>query len=199
MCQYVESIRVFNNSAENLKYHNARMNRTRKILWGCEDQLRIEEFLAIPQSADPTLVYKARVLYSEQFIAQELLPYTPRVVNFLKVVHTDGEYAHKAVNRSVLDELLLQKGEADNIIIIKDGFVTDTAYSNIALFDGEQWITPMTYLLPGTKRARLLDEGVVKEAVVTLDDLWSYDTLRMINAMLPFDETPQIPVRNIIL
>lgn len=197
MCQYVESIRVYNNRAENLLYHNARMNNTRKKLFGREDFLHIEEYLTIPTSCDPETVYKARVLYAGDFIAQEFLPYTPRVVKSLKIVHTDGDYCHKSVDRSLLDTLMLRRGEADNILIIKDGFLTDTAYSNVALFDGELWITPKTFLLPGTARARLLDEGVLVERALPLSELGNYRSLRMINAMLPFEETPEIPIRSI--
>ena len=46
---------------------------------------------------------------------------------------------------------------------VKNGRLTDTSYSNIALFDGNRWVTPAHPLLKGTMRQSLIDKGLLKE------------------------------------
>jgi hypothetical protein len=46
-----------------------------------------------------------------------------------------------------------QRGNADEIIIVRNGLLSDTSYSNIALFDGTMWVTPKTHLSTDTLSA----------------------------------------------
>lgn len=69
------------------------------------------------------------------------------------------------------DILAAQKGDCDEIIIIKNGLVTDTSFTNIAIYKHGMWLTPKHPLLLGTKRAALLEKGIIQEADITVDDL----------------------------
>lgn len=69
------------------------------------------------------------------------------------------------------DILAAQKGDCDEIIIIKNGLVTGTSFTNIAIYKDGKWITPKHPLLLGTKRAALLEKGIIQEADITVDDL----------------------------
>ena len=40
-------------------------------------------------------------------------------------------------------ELKKQQGDCDEILIIRDNHLTDTSYTNVALYDGQQWFTPL--------------------------------------------------------
>ena len=84
-----------------------------------------------------------------------------------------------------LSRLLLQKGDADEIIIVKNGRLTDTSYSNIALFDGNRWVTPAHPLLKGTMRQSLIDKGLLEEKDIMAEDFPKYLEVRLINAMMP--------------
>ena len=65
-----------------------------------------------------------------------------REIRSLKVVVDDRiDYSFKSADRSSLNRLTAQKGDCDEIIIVKNGLVTDTSFTNIAVFDGEQWLT----------------------------------------------------------
>jgi 4-amino-4-deoxychorismate lyase len=44
----------------------------------------------------------------------------------------------------------------DDIIIVRNGFVTDASYANLIFRKGDEWFTPATFLLAGTMRAFLL-------------------------------------------
>ena len=97
------------------------------------------------------------------------------------------EYEFKFTNRAKLDLLYQSKGSADDILIVKDGRVTDTSYGNIVFFDGEAWITPNKPLLKGVYREKLLEEGLVYEQDVKVSDLGNYQKFSVINSMRRFD------------
>lgn len=78
--------------------------------------------------------------------------------------------------------------EADDICIVRDGLLTDASICNIALWNGSQWITPASPLLPGTMRASLLDTTKIIPGDIRPDDLLDYSRIRLFNAMIGFGE-----------
>jgi len=85
-----------------------------------------------------------------------------------------------------MKKLYDQKGDHSEILMIKDGLVTDCFYYNVALYS-DAWYTPEDCLLPGTMRAYLLEEGIIKKAKITLEDIPSYSKICLYNALNPFD------------
>ena len=109
------------------------------------------------------------------------------------MVNSSGRRRHdnvgyKSTDRSRLNALVAQKGNCDDIIIVKHGLLTDTSFTNLAIFDGKHWVTPRHPLLPGTKRAALLDKGMIQEADITLEDLRNANKVSLFNAMIDFGE-----------
>lgn len=92
-------------------------------------------------------------------------------------------YDHKFLDRKEIDKLFMDRGDADDILIIKDGFITDTSYGNICLFDGVQWVTPRKPLLLGTCRERLLEDGAIVEGDISIEGLKNFEQFAVINAM----------------
>ena len=84
------------------------------------------------------------------------------------------------------DELYARRGACDDIVIVKNGLLTDTTIANIALYDGNQWLTPASPLLEGTTRTRLLDIGKLTEAEISIDTLDRYYMTAIMNTMLGF-------------
>lgn len=194
MCRLIESIKVENGKLCNIESHTKRFNEARREVFGLNEFLDLSQAIEIPKSLS-NAISKCRVLYSSQIESIEFQEYTPRAVKSLKIVDGgDIDYHLKYENRESLNKLLLNKGVADDILIVKDGFITDTSFSNIAFFDGEQWYTPDTYLLNGTMRQTLLANGRLKEASITPFDLSKYTDIKMINAMLDFDRTPSVQI-----
>jgi 4-amino-4-deoxychorismate lyase len=107
-------------------------------------------------------------------------------------------YSLKFTDRSQINGLLKQKGDYDDILIVKNGFITDTSISNIVFYNGNEWTTPATPLLKGTCRDKLLKEGKIKEEIIKINDLHKLKSFCLINAMICGDLLP-IPIENIYI
>jgi 4-amino-4-deoxychorismate lyase len=199
MSLLVESIRIEKGEILNISFHNERMARTLYNIYGLMAKPDLEKIIIVPESAGSG-IYKCRVLYDDKTTEVEFLPYTFRMVRSLKVVFSDEIcYPYKYINRERINRLVNMRGECDDILIVKYGKITDSSSANVILKDHEgRWITPSTFLLPGTRRANLLKAGKIKEADVSFSDLSKYTVLKLINAMQGFDDAEELPVRNII-
>jgi 4-amino-4-deoxychorismate lyase len=110
------------------------------------------------------------------------------------VVHHESiDYHIKYTDRQILQQLFDQRGDCDDIIIVKNGFVGDSYTANLLFFDGKNWYTPTTPLLKGTKRQFLLDQGVISEKEIREEDIKSYQKVGLINALIDFEEMPEVP------
>lgn len=186
MCQFIETIRIENGKAVNLAFHNYRFNRTRRDIFECNLPVNLADYIQPEQYIDRT---KCRIEYQEEVEKVEYLPYTIHPVNSLRMVTSDGlDYTYKSADRQKLNQLFGQKGEADDILIVRDGLLTDTSIANIALWNGSQWETPEVPLLEGTMRASLLGKGLIVPAVIRPQDLSRYSRVRLFNAMISFGE-----------
>jgi 4-amino-4-deoxychorismate lyase len=189
MCRFIESIRVEKGRFQHLEWHEKRFNETRHAFFPLLPALNLSQALTLPAKMDDG-VYKCRVVYGPEIMEVTWQPYLTRNVRTLRLVVDNAvDYAFKYEHREVLQQLMALKGDADDVLIVKDGCITDTSYSNVALFDGFHWYTPDTYLLNGTCRQRLLSEGILREAHITLHDLSRFEEVRPINAMLELDQT----------
>lgn len=194
MYRLVESIKVQNKQFQHLEEHNRRFYEARSRLLGINEPMNLAQVLEIPETLTEG-VYKCRVLYAAEIEAVEFQPYVPRNVRSLKLVESpDIDYTFKYADRSALERLLLQKGRADDVLIVKNGHITDTSFSNVVLYNGSKWITPNTFLLDGTQRRWMLAKGLIVEESVTPSDLKRFVAIRPINAMLDFDATPDVEV-----
>ncbi|MBE0640105.1 MAG: aminotransferase class IV [Bacteroidales bacterium] len=197
MCQFLETIRVENRVLQHLEYHQQRMERTVKEFFPLSETPVLTDLVAIPDWIEKG-TYKCRVIFSEAIEKIEFEKYFPRRINTLKIVKDDEvDYSFKFANRSKLNQLLSHKGACDDILIVKNGLVTDTSYSNILLYDGSIWVTPDHPLLPGTCRQRLLDNHHVTSREITINDLRKFRNFMLINAMLDFDVRRAVQVSTI--
>ena len=196
MQQFVETIKIKDGKALNLSFHQSRMCRTMRHFFADAPVPALADVL----SPTPDMqFYKARVLYDGQGVVDvQYAPYTMREIRSLKVVVDDRiDYSFKSADRSSLNRLTAQKGDCDEIIIVKNGLVTDTSFTNIAVFDGEQWLTPRHPLLMGTKRASLLEKHILKEADISVETLMRAQKVSLINAMIDLGER-EIALENVI-
>jgi 4-amino-4-deoxychorismate lyase len=196
MCLLVESIKILNRIPQNIEGHNARLNKSRKELFGLSDVLDLRDFLKLPDDLNAG-VYKCRVVYAEAVKKIEFIPYVPMAIRTLELV--DGgniEYEHKYLERTQIDRLK-NGSKADDILIVKECRITDTSFSNVAFSNGDSWITPAMPLLKGTKRQFLLDAGIISECELMEKDLHHFQKVVLINAMLDFNADNFIPVKNI--
>ena len=192
-----ETIRLEDGVFINLEFHNLRFNRSREELLGEKNQLFLENEIVVPSDCK-TGTYKCKVSYSTSIFEIEIIPYQKRVIESLKLVEDNAiSYSHKYSDRSHLIQLLTLRDDCDDILIVKDGYITDTSFSNIVFFDGEKWVTPSRPLLRGTMRESLLTRNLIEEADITFDDLKKFKEARLINAMLPLDKGIAMRIENI--
>lgn len=178
----LETIKIEDGEVSDLSYHQARCDKSRKALFNSTDRLDLSSLIQAP----PKGLYRCRILYDEKIHSIEYIPYSPKEIHTLKIIASDLEYDHKYANRDALNKLLQTHTDADDILIEKEGYLTDTTIANIAFYDGKQWFTPEKPLLKGTMRAKLLDVGFLHTRKIKKEDLKNYTQVALMNAMIGF-------------
>jgi 4-amino-4-deoxychorismate lyase len=197
MCQLVESLKLKDGIIRNLDYHQKRMNYAREELFHGYDPIDLSAEISIPDNCKSG-VFKVRIVYGSSIENIEIETYQFRIIRSLKVVHHESvDYHLKYNDRQILQELFAQRGNCDDIIIIKNGFVGDSFVSNLLFFDGAKWFTPTTPLLRGTKRQLLLEQGIISEMEIREEDIRNFQKVGLVNAMIDFEEMPVVEVEYI--
>ena len=192
----LESIRLCDGNFQNLFYHERRMNRGLKLLCGVQEHFDLEEFLNKIERPS-TGLFKCRLVYDESSRDLEFIPYRPKKIDTLRVVEHDRiSYEFKYADRKLIDRLYGLKKECDDILIVKRGFVTDSSFSNLVFRRGQRWYTPWSALLKGTMRSSLLERNLIQEEEIRVEDIKTFDSFKLINAMLQFDG-PEVEVSKI--
>jgi 4-amino-4-deoxychorismate lyase len=199
MSPYIETIRIQDGEIKNLSFHQARFERTRRLELGLEIHPDLKQLIKRSKQLEHGLI-KCRITYGMEVEGIKFEPYSRQSINSLKIVEADHiSYGFKYANRKDLETLYAQRESFDDILIIKNGCVTDSYFANTAFWDGKLWFTPDTPLLPGTMRASLLAKGVLKNTRITVADLANYHNIRLINAMNDLDEAAEILMENVTL
>lgn len=186
MCRYIETIRIEKGRLRNIAYHDRRMNEVRREVWGVDRSVSLETYIDASPYEERT---RCRVTYGRDVESVEFFPYQIRPVHSLQLVRGGQiEYRRKRADRSELNALFACRGEADDVLIVRGGLLTDTSIANIALGDGTDWYTPASPLLEGAQRACLLDAGMIRPLDIHADDLSRFQKIRLFNAMIDFGE-----------
>jgi 4-amino-4-deoxychorismate lyase len=189
-----ETICVQNRRLMNLAYHEARLNKTRTELFGFKDSWDLSKLITIPDFVTHT-PHKCRLTYGEGIDNIQWEPYNFRTITKIQCVYDDAiDYSYKYNDRTALNSLYQQREDAEEILIIKNEMVTDTLYCNVAFLKDGKWFTPDSPLLPGTKRAFLLDSGIIEEAHILEKDIFKYSHMKLFNAMVSWENSPLLEV-----
>jgi len=184
--EFLETIKVVDGKALHLSYHQARYE---SVVNACSSR-KLFSLETLLTNAPKVGLFRCRVLYGcDGVVSVRYHPYTKRSVTKLKLIEVPltFEYAKKYANRRELDALYEQREPCDDVVIVQDGLIKDTTIANIALLREGVWYTPKSPLLKGTTRQRLLDEGKIEEAQIRVDELYEYESLALMNAMIDFD------------
>lgn len=183
MFQFVETIKIENGVVVRPAYHQARINRTFKVYYEKSDPFLLDKILLIPEKYKKGII-KLRFLYSNDGYKMESSFLETRNVETLKVVvANDIDYSFKFTDRTQINDLFKQRGACDDILIVKNGFVTDTSIANIIFFDGKRLITPDTPLLPGTHRAWMIANKLVEPKPIRIEDVRKFTRFGIVNAL----------------
>jgi 4-amino-4-deoxychorismate lyase len=197
MYPLVETIKVIDGTPQNLFWHQKRIDLSFKKLFKNESNIKIEETLSIPDEFKRGIV-KARFLYNQKSFTTEFKSYMPPVIKSLKLIENKNiDYPLKFTDRTSIQNMLKEKGECDDILILKKGRVTDSSIANIVFFDGNKWYTPEFPLLNGTTRERLLSEKKIFTRDITLKSLKLFSHFTLINSMLDFENQVLMDINSI--
>jgi 4-amino-4-deoxychorismate lyase len=197
MSRLIESIKLLDGEFCNLAYHERRMIHALRSLFGESSPVALEKFVkdsGFPQKG----LFKCRIVYDASSMEKTFTPYVVKPVRRLRVV-TDNfiSYPFKFADRKALDRLSEYRGDCDDVLIVKNDKVTDCSYSNIVFRKGRDWFTSDSPLLEGTMRQNLIDKNKIRVVEILQKDIRSFDTFKIINAMLEF-ESPEIEVSEIV-
>jgi 4-amino-4-deoxychorismate lyase len=196
MFPFFETIRYKDTIAENLFYHQQRVERT-FMHFGEICQLDITS-IDLKSEAEGNgvingAVFKCKIMYDLKGNVQiSFEPYQIRAIHSFAIMDIGSyDYSSKFTNRTWINDAV-KSVASDEVIFAKDGILKDASYTNIVLFDGYKWVTPTSPLLLGTKRASLLDTQQIIEQNILDTQLKNFKKLKFINAMMRWDESPCI-------
>lgn len=179
---FLETIRFENQEIKNLKYHEARVTVTAgRDIWH-----QIEKTLdgIAPQLPHHRRI-KCSITYNDhEIISLKTVVYQRKRIIRLIPIESDIDYRLKYADRRGLDIIKQQVSEGEEPMIIKNGLITDTTFSNLIFKNKEgEFFTPRQSLLCGTMRASLLDRQQIKERDIRVADLSDFVEAHIINAM----------------
>jgi 4-amino-4-deoxychorismate lyase len=196
MCLLLETLRISDGKLKNVGVHNERFNRSRRELFGIETGLKLETVIDIPRSFSSGKI-KCKIVYSTEIISITFSEYQIRKLETLKIVESNSiEYSYKFKDRHPIEKLMYGI-KADDILIVKNGFIMDTSYANIVFYDGSKWFTPFSPLLHGTARSRMLAENLIHPEEIRKSDIKLFKYAKIINAMIDLEDSCEININNI--
>lgn len=194
--KFIESLKLVGERFSNIELHQQRIDLTCKV-FSINRKIELKD-ISIPNFNDD-LVRKCRIIYSKDDFSVSFSEYKQRKIENLKVVFDDTiDYSYKFENRDRLNSLFEDRGGCSDIIIVKNGCLTDTSFSNIVLFDGDKYFTPSSFLLNGTMRQKLLMDKIIFEKEIKLEDIHSFKKLYLINALNSIEDNLSVSIENII-
>jgi len=212
MCLLFESIKIENQQVCNLEWHLQRMKYSLEHVFGCaipfippgdKNNNGTSPFLIgdiLAEMGFPHGILKCKMTYTLGIIDIQITPYVISNTQTYRLVECNGlNYDHKYADRLDIEELYGRRNGADDIIIVKNGCITDSSTANLVFFDGERYVTPDTPLLAGTHRARLLHQGIIVAERITPADIQRYQSFCPINAMSNDGFDSMKPVSQIVL
>ena len=188
MSSCIESIKLQNGVFQRLKLHQKRVNKAFEICFPGKNLFNLTELLCsgtFPQE----WIYKCRIVFDENQQEIEILPYIRREIKSLKLVDTQLDTSEfKPENRTEINAAFSKRANCDDVLLERNGFLTDTSYCNVAFYDGENWFTPTLPLIYGVNRAELIQTGKIIEKEIPVSELRNYKQIALFNALIEFGE-----------
>ena len=180
-----ETLCIENGKIQNIDLHQARYERSLREYYG-KSAVKIFNLFSLiqPPALLQNRLIRCHINYNDKTTQIQYFEYHRKIYRtFQPVICDDIEYGLKYSDRSLINTLFAQRSACDEIIIIKNGKVTDCSIGNLIFRQGEKWYTPDTPLLLGTQREKLLQEGKIQEITIYQEDIVNFDEIKIINAM----------------
>ncbi len=194
--QLLETLRLQGGEFHNLGAHLARLAGAAAHFGYIFDEARIRATLndLLQGSPEISTVWRVRLLldadgtpHAEKFIQKSTLDPVSIGLAATPFELFDSEFTRFKTTRRAHYEAFAPTDPAlfDTLLYNPRGELTECTRGNIALLLGGQWLTPALHcgLLAGVGRARLLAEGHLTEAVITLADLPRVQAVAFVNSL----------------
>ena len=193
MSLFIETIQLIDGQPMRIDFHQARVDRSLNSFYGSHTHFDLQTCIDVPEPFRNG-VAKCRVVYKKKVVDIHYGNYSEKRPKCIKLVESDVRYAFKFADRMVFQELLESNPGYDDVILTRNGLITDSTYCNLLFRKQGAWYTPEEPLLEGTRRASLLQSGLVRTAKIHKNDLDHYDALMLVNALLEFKAARALPI-----
>lgn len=172
------------------------MQATQSFFYEIYDKINLSSIVKIPEACRKGL-YKCRVSYDKVIREITFQPYEPAKASVILLLEIGDvfDYTFKFEDRVFFKEALQENPDADDVLFLSSGLLTDCTYSNVVLHNGENWVTPKTRLLTGVKRQYCLDNKVIIEKDIRVDELGDYTKIAFLNALRDFELVYEFEVK----
>ena len=185
--EFLETICILDGQAQHLPWHQARVDNTLRVCMRDKIPFTIERVLeghAIPDAGK----IKCTIRYGPDDLSVSWVLHKCKPVTALKLIEIPKgyDYRFKYADRKVIEDLFSQRGDADDILMTRGGWITDTSVANIAFRKMDRWYTPAQPLLAGTTWKRLIKEGKLIPRPIHQLEFDSFDEFKVISALQEF-------------
>lgn len=189
---FLETICIINGKVQNFDAHIDRMRQTADYFKFKAPVLPKLEDLLTSDIKDTKV--RCSIHYHQMIISITFKSYIPKEIKAIKLIEAYPDYAFKYSDRKELDNLLDSREDCDEVLIVRDGVITDTTFSNVVLQKGDELFTPHCPILNGTKRQKLIKEGRISEKEIKVESLKEYNQVYLINAILDIEDNISVPI-----
>ncbi len=199
MKQFLETICICQGIPQHLEWHQLRVDATLQHFYPAHHHSwTLLNCIKVPPEFHEGIV-RCRIEYVANRFSIHYYPYRSRNIKSLKLVEgpLEFDYRFKYADRKILEDLYQQKGDADDILITRHGWITDTSIANIAFEKNGRWYTPSIPLLAGTTWKRLVSSGILIPTPIHKSQLHLFESFKLFNAMREWDLVDKGSVKNI--
>jgi 4-amino-4-deoxychorismate lyase len=193
MIEFLETICILNGVPQHLEWHQRRIDNTFRYCISHAKPFQLKASLNLFNSPSKGKI-KCSIQYFTEIIDANFSVYPFKSVLSLKRVEIPNgfEYRFKFVDRKIIEDLFSKKGNADDILMTRNGWITDTSIANIAFKKNDRWYTPSNPLLAGTTWKRLIAAGLLIPRPIHQSDIPYFDAFKVFNAMNDWEETEEM-------
>ncbi len=184
--QFIESIKILDGKVYFADMHLQRINHTLAQHYPTHIAWTALPILAAMLTHKG--LYKCRIIYDNTSHTIEIKKYKRKKISSVVIIEADIKYNYKYEDRKLINHY---KGTVDadcEIIFSKNGLLTDATYSNVCLWNGKEWHTPLHPELNGVMRQSLLATQKIVAKNIAANDLKKYKKISFINALNSLDE-----------
>src|SRR5690348_9252051 len=157
MNRFIETLCILDGNAMQLSWHQARVDLTFRLCMSYAKPFSIEAILEKQEDIPASGKVKCTIEYGPDDHLVRWKVYEHKLIRTLKLVEIPKgyDYRFKYADRTMIDRLYAWRDESDDILMTRDGWITDTSIANIAFLKNNRWYTPAQPLLAGTTWKRL--------------------------------------------